>query len=231
MLISDLGGFGPFVSCPAVHRRSGVDCGTTEVVPPEGRHSVVLRLVRGVQPSIDCKPLRREDVRMRSWIAALVVFWGWAVWAQENPASAPAAAPSPAPSAPGLAGVFTQEEKDALAQFEDLIELHDWLGLLDRTDARHREEKLKAGVTHAQYIAELLGLFFDGNSIAGEDGKVEITDLEGIRQIAWKRKGRAEGDLETILGTVQLKDGESLLLEIRLRKSPQGGYVLSGPLG
>ena len=164
---------------------------------------------------------------MRSWIAALLVVCGCVVGAQESPAPLPA----PAPAAPGLAGVFTQEENDALAQFEDLIELHDWLGLLDRSDPRHREEKLKVGVSHAQYIAELLGLFFDGNSIAGENGKVDITDMEGIRQIAWKRKGRAEGDLETILGTVQLKDGESLLLEIQLRKSPQGGYVLSGPLG
>jgi hypothetical protein len=141
---------------------------------------------------------------------------------------------TPAPAVPATAvpaGAFSQDEKDLLAQLEDLIELHDWLGLLDQTDPQHREQQLKAGITHAQYVADLLGLFFDGNSIAGDNGKVETMDLDLIRQVSWKRKGRTENGMESILGTVQLKDGESLLLEVRWRKTPAGGYVLSGPLG
>ena len=114
---------------------------------------------------------------------------------------------------------------------EDLIELHDWLGLLDHSDPAHREQRIRSGIGHAQYVAELLGLFYDGNSIAGDDGKIDTSDLDVIRQVVWKRKGRAESGLESVLGTVQLKDGESLLLEIRWHKTPEGGYVLGGPLG
>lgn len=116
-------------------------------------------------------------------------------------------------------------------QLEDLIELHDWLALLDHADPKHREAQLAAGVTHVQYVAELLGLFYDGNSIAGEDKVLETTDLNRIRQIAWKRKGRADGEFQSIFGTVTLDDGESLLIEITWRKTPEGGYLLGGPKG
>jgi hypothetical protein len=132
---------------------------------------------------------------------------------------------------PVPAGAFTPEEKELLSQLEDLIELHDWLGLLDFSDPEHREKQIRSGVGHAQYVAELLGLFFEGNSIAGDDGKIDTPDLDAIRQVIWKRKGRAESGYEAVLGTAQLKDGESLLLELRWRKLPSGGYVLGGPLG
>jgi len=126
---------------------------------------------------------------------------------------------------------FPAAEKDLLAQFEEIIELHDWLALLDHVDTKHRDARTSSGVSHAQYVAELLGLFYDGNSIAGEDGKVETADLVRIRQISWKRKGRAEGDDQSVFGTVQLEDGESLLIEIHWRQTPEGGYILTGAAG
>jgi len=159
---------------------------------------------------------------MRSLLAALLAWvCGFSASGQENPA-----APAPAP-----AGAFSTAEKELLEQFEEIIELHDWLALLDHVDAKHRDARVGPGVTHAQYVAELLGLFYDGNSIAGEDGKVESADLVRIRQISWKRKGRAEGDSQSVFGTVILDDGESLLLEIHWRPTPDGGYILTGTAG
>ena len=160
----------------------------------------------------------------RRFAGGLILFVAGGIALAQEAAPGPVVAPAPA-------GAFTQEEKDVLAQLEAMIELHDWLGLLDQTDPQHRDQQLKSGITHAQYVADLLGLFFDGNSIAGDNGKVETMDLDLIRQVTWKRKGRTENGLESILGTVQLKDGESLLLEIRWRKTANGSYPLSGPVG
>ena len=165
---------------------------------------------------------------MRSLLAALLAWCcGFSASGQDNPAApalpAPVSAPVPAP-----AGAFTEAEKDILSQFEDIIELHDWLALLDHVDPKHRDARTGSGVSHAQYVAELLGLFYDGNSIAGEDGKVEGADLSRIRQISWKRKGRAEGDSQSVFGTVTLDDGDSLLIEIHWRQTQGGGYILTG---
>tara|TARA_R110002096_G_scaffold54517_2_gene140525 strand:- start:6653 stop:7099 length:447 start_codon:yes stop_codon:yes gene_type:complete len=126
-----------------------------------------------------------------------------------------------------------QDPVDPLAEtletIEASIELHEWLTLLDMADATHRQTQLGMGMNHAQYIAELLGLNYEGNSIAGEDQTVDQGDLSQIRQVEWKRR-KHEAEWISVMGTVTMNDGEVLLLEINLVKS-KGGYALTGAVG
>lgn len=129
--------------------------------------------------------------------------------------------------------LIAQETPDPLAQtletIEANIELHEWLSLLDLAEPNHRKTQLDLGMKHAQYIAELLGLNYEGNSIAGEDNVVGQDDLSQIRQVEWKRR-KHEAEWISVMGTVTMSDGEVLLLEINLLKS-DGGYVLTGAVG
>jgi hypothetical protein len=151
---------------------------------------------------------------MKSWIVA----WGLVVgsvvpsWAQVSP--------------------FSEEEKTFLAALEEAIEMHDWLALLDWSDPEHRAKQTGGGMGHAQYVAELVGLFYDGNSIAGEDGKVTQEDLTLVKQVQWKRKGPVLGNgAVSVFGTATLTDGQTLLLEIQLKKTADGKLVLTGAMG
>ncbi|MEM1296340.1 MAG: hypothetical protein AAGH89_13315 [Verrucomicrobiota bacterium] len=121
--------------------------------------------------------------------------------------------------------LVAQETPDPLAEtletIEANIELHEWLSLLDLAEPNHRQTQLGMGMKHAQYIAELLGLNYEGNSIAGEDKVVGQDDLSQIRQVEWKRR-KYEAEWISVMGTVTMSDGEVLLLEINLLKSGDG---------
>ncbi len=126
---------------------------------------------------------------------------------------------------------FTPEEAAYLTQIEQEIEFHNWLALLDQAEPQHRTDKLnRDGITHAEYIALLLGLNQTTDSIAGDDGFVDPEDLLRLRQISWKRKGRSSGPNETIvMGIATLDDGSTVLVEVTLIPRTEGGFRLTGP--
>ncbi len=119
--------------------------------------------------------------------------------------------------------------ESVLHTVEASIELHEWLSLLDMTDPAHRQARLEAGTTHAALVAELLGLNFEGNTLAGEDGVIRQADLGRIRQVEWKRR-KARGDgMTTVMGTAALHDGSVLLVEIHLAKDGESYLLTAEP--
>lgn len=142
----------------------------------------------------------------RQWHILLVC---WCTWAAHQASAQDSAAPAAAPAAQDPAQEF-------LAEVEGVVELHDWLRLLDLAEPQHREAQLKRGVSHAQYVAELLGLNYEGNTLQPAGQALASEHLLRIRQITWKRRGRdgAQGS-QSMLGTVTLSDGGELLIEVQ----------------
>ncbi len=131
-------------------------------------------------------------------------------------------------------GLWAQGDVDAdplesaLQAIEAKIELHDWLGLLDMADPEHRNAKISDNVSHAAFLAGLLGLNHEGNSLAGKHGLIRQAELSQIRQVEWKRrKPLSAGKTTMVLGTATLHEGEVLVLEIHLTKHG-AGYLLTG---
>ncbi len=142
-------------------------------------------------------------------------------------ASLAVALPVPLPAQKESAPVDPLAE--TLEMVEAHIELHEWLSLLDLADAKHRETQIGMGMSHAQYIAELLGLNFEGNSLTEKDEQIDQSHLSKIRQVELKRR-KQDGEWIAVIGTVTLSDGTVLILEVNLQKQ-DSGYVLTGAVG
>ena len=117
----------------------------------------------------------------------------------------------------------------ALNQVETAIEVHDWLTLLDLADSENLATQRGLGMGHAQYLMELLGLGYEGNSLREGNEAVTQEHLMKMRQVDWKRR-KPGGNATTVMGTVTLVDGKVLLIEVMLKKVGDR-YVLTGGVG
>jgi len=135
------------------------------------------------------------------------------------------------------APVFADQPTESLSLDESLeaikgeIEDHDWLGLLEWADSEHRTTQLGMGMSHAQYVAELLNLNWENNSI-NADSKTPIaeSDLNRIKKVFW-RTTKSEGNgWTTVSGTVRLKGFKTLLIEVSMIKT-SAGWRITGAVG
>ncbi|MEM0969285.1 MAG: hypothetical protein AAGJ31_08055 [Verrucomicrobiota bacterium] len=124
-----------------------------------------------------------------------------------------------------------EPQKDFLQDVETAVELHDWLALLDLTEPTYRETQTSL-MGHAQFIAELLGLNFQGNSLLPDGGdRMKSEHLSRIRQVEWKRPSPGTSDgVQGMLGTVILDDGTTLLIEVQFQEEGDR-LLLTGAVG
>lgn len=114
---------------------------------------------------------------------------------------------------------------------KQLIEKHDWLALLEWAEDGHRETQLGLGMSHAQYIAELLALNWENNSInADPNTALDESDLNRIKKVTWRtQEGRGDGRT-AVTGTVRLKGFKTLLISTEWVETEEG-WRLTGAVG
>jgi hypothetical protein len=114
---------------------------------------------------------------------------------------------------------------------ETAVEQHAWEEVLAMAEPDHYfTQVLDLGMSHDQYIKELLGLGFVDNDIdPPPDSASEYPAGDRIRDISYG-SWKLDRDWLKILGTIQDDRGSSLRLTLLLKRTSRG-IVLSGAVG
>ena len=119
-----------------------------------------------------------------------------------------------------------------LADVKRVVEAHQWRALLAMCDPDHRKGQLSLGQDEPTYLAEILGLHFEGNSLGtGDDKPITFATLSAITKVEAIEISRQGSGSYGVLGFVTLESGMRLRFEVFLDHRGSRFWLTSHAVG